>query len=73
MCFKKKNNDGRDIPQVCEFCEFAIIINDEENVLCSKRGIVGRGGKCRKFIYDPLKREPKVLPPIPKLSEEDML
>ena len=68
-----KHDISRDLPCVCEFCEHAAIINDDENVLCERRGIVSREYKCRKFVYDPLKRFPKPLPPLPKLSEDDLV
>lgn len=65
---KNKNSefDDADLPRVCRFCERATLISDEENVLCSVRGIVLADYCCRKFSYDPLKREPKMPPPIPK-------
>lgn len=63
---KKSEFDDADLPCVCRFCEHATLINDEQNVLCSVRGIVFADYCCRKFSYDPLKREPKMLPPIPK-------
>lgn len=65
---KNKNSefDNADLPRVCRFCERATLISDEENVLCSVRGIVLADYCCRKFSYDPLKREPKMPPPIPK-------
>ncbi len=69
----KKKNSNPDLPCVCEFCEHASIINDECNVLCESRGIVNKEYKCKRFVYDPLKRVPKALPPLPKLSEEDLL
>lgn len=71
--FGKKNKNTPDLPRVCEFCEHAAIINDECNVLCDTKGIVNREYKCKKFSYDPLKRVPRTLPPLPKLSEEDLL
>lgn len=70
---KKESGNTADLPKVCCFCENASLINDEENVLCCKKGIVNREYKCRKFRYDPLKRVPKPLPEIPKLTEEDLV
>ena len=72
MCFKKKKETA-DIPVACEFCEHAVLINDEENVLCAKKGIIRRGASCRKYVYDPLKRIPKQLPDIPRLTEDDVI
>ncbi len=75
MCFKKKNRktDSRDVQAVCEYCEHAVLINDEENVLCGKKGIINRSSSCRKYVYDPLKRIPKPMPDIPRLSEDDII
>ena len=72
MCRKKKKNNP-DTPKMCIYCENATVINDDDNVLCSLHGIVNKEYKCKKFIYDPLKRVPKPTPPMPKLSEEDIL
>lgn len=69
----KNKNLTPDIPYVCQFCEHAALINDECNVLCEYKGIVNREYKCKKYVYDPLKRVPRTLPPIPKLSEDDVM
>ncbi len=71
--FGKEKNTVPDLPCVCEFCEHAALIHDEYNVLCEFRGIVNREYHCKKYVYDPLKRVPKAMPPLPKLSEEDLL
>ncbi len=71
--FGKKKKPAPDLPHLCEFCEHAALINDECNVLCDRRGIVNREYSCKKYVYDPLKRVPRTLPPLPKLSEEDLL
>ena len=63
---KNTKLDDADLPRVCRFCERATLISDEDNVLCSLKGIVYADYCCRKFTYDPLKREPKMPPPIPK-------
>lgn len=71
--FGKKKKEQPDLPRVCEFCEHASLITDEKNVLCALHGIVHREYRCKKYTYDPLKRVPRALPPLPKLSEEDLL
>lgn len=58
-----------EINKVCACCELAGSMNDPEKMLCSLKGVVASGFCCRKFIYDPLKRDPA--PPV-KLSEVDM-
>lgn len=73
MMFGKKRKEQPDLPRLCEFCEHASLITDEKNVLCSLHGIVNREYRCKKYTYDPLKRVPHTLPPLPKLTEEDLL
>lgn len=51
MLFRKK------IERSCLYCTHGTKL-DEEQVLCSRKGIVEAGGKCRKFTYDPCKRIP---------------
>lgn len=55
---KMKNKP--EIEKFCKYCERASSLSDPDSMLCSKKGIVGAGGKCRSFRYDPLKREPKI-------------
>ncbi len=52
MLFRKK------IEKACEYCVHGTRL-DEENVLCSKKGLKAPDSKCRKFKYDPCKRIPK--------------
>jgi hypothetical protein len=73
MFKKKKKSDIKDTPSMCLYCENATAISDDDNILCSFKGIVNKEYKCKKFIYDPLKRVPSPMPPIHKLSEEDMI
>lgn len=52
MLFSKK------IPRSCRYCTLGTQVADEQ-VLCTKHGIVSVHYACRKFEYDPLKRIPK--------------
>lgn len=63
---------GKNIEHCCSWCESGVKISDTE-VACLKRGIVSAGGACRKFKYDPLKRDPPVSGPIKTegLMQED--
>jgi hypothetical protein len=49
------------IPPSCSYCRFGRHIGDGE-IACLKRGISSAGSSCRKFAYDPLKREPERRP-----------
>ena len=51
MLFQKK------IEPRCAYCQRGTQL-DEEKILCAKKGVVDRGGSCRAFRYDPLKRVP---------------
>ena len=66
MLFRKK------IERSCLYCAYGTKL-DEETILCTKRGVVLAGSKCRKFSYDPTKRipaKPKA-PDFERYSEED--
>ncbi len=62
-----------EITKICACCEKAEILNDSERVLCQKHGVVSADYKCRKFRYDPLKRNPSPPLKIEGLSPEDIL
>jgi len=66
MIFRKNNEPS------CSYCLFGQRMSDEE-VICSRRGVVSSGGRCRRFRYDPLKRDPPVHLPldVSSLTEED--
>lgn len=66
MLFRKK------MPRSCCYCVYATALSEEE-LLCSKRGIVGVDHKCRKFRYDPCKRIPprQKSPDFDQFSKED--
>ena len=51
MLFRKK------IQRSCYYCAHGTLIDDNQ-FLCSRRGIVFQNEGCRKFRYDPCKRIP---------------
>ena len=52
---------GANEPQ-CAHCEYAEISKDSDVAICRKiGGIMQLTSKCKKFRYDPLKREPKAI------------
>lgn len=69
----KKVKDKDNLPKECKYCENATVISDDDYILCSRHGIVSKQYHCKKYAYDPLKRVPKQMPPMPRLSEEDLL
>ncbi|MBR6514013.1 MAG: hypothetical protein IKT46_04170 [Clostridia bacterium] len=72
MC-KKKKNTKHEINRVCQSCERAQILNNTDIVLCSLNGVVSCGHVCRKFVYDPLKRDPKPASQIPGLDPDTLV
>jgi len=48
----------RDIEPSCAYCRHGTQFNFEK-VGCLKHGIVPLYDACRKFVYDPLKRQPE--------------
>lgn len=66
MLFRKK------MEKSCAYCAYGVKLDDEQ-VLCSKKGLRDLFSKCRKFKYDPTKRvpsRPKALD-FGKYEEED--
>ena len=54
----------------CALCEHGVPSGN--SVICRKAGgVMDLYSKCRKFRYDPLKREPKVLTVSKDFSKED--
>lgn len=66
MLFRKK------IERSCAYCTYSAKLN-EEQMLCTKRGVVSADSACRKFRYDPFRRipvKPKALD-LSKYSQDD--
>ena len=61
--FFRKNIEKR-----CAYCVCGSVINENE-VACSRKGVVGIADHCRRFKYDPLKR----VPPRPAVLDESKL
>ncbi|MBQ8183878.1 MAG: hypothetical protein IJ025_08290 [Clostridia bacterium] len=56
----------------CGYCEFAEIAPEGNVAVCRKiGGIMQLHSKCKKFKYDPLKREPKVRSFSGEFSKDD--
>lgn len=66
MLFRKK------IERACSYCVHSARL-DEEQVLCTKKGLQPMDGKCFRFRYDPYKRIPKKAKALDfsKYDEED--
>ena len=43
----------------CSYCAHGRHTCDGNAILCKKRGVVTTGFSCNKFVYNPLKRNPR--------------
>ena len=67
----KKSLFGNSIEPACIYCQFGRPAPDNVMILCRKYGPVSPYYKCKKFVYDPLKRIPKRRPKLPDFSPDD--
>lgn len=56
---------GNHITPACKYCEKALRVLSNNQVLCGKYGVVMAEHSCRHFVYDPLWR----VPPKPRSME----
>lgn len=66
---KRKKLFGENISPSCDYCLYWGKSNSGKSVCTA--GCSAQDGKCGKYSYDPLKREPKPAPSIPEFSAED--
>lgn len=66
MLFRKR------IPRSCQYCAYGASL-DENQMLCTKHGVVSMYYECRKFRYAPCKRIPSKPKPLDfsKYDSED--
>ena len=62
----------KNVAKFCSYCVHAGQTNGEQ-MLCAKKGFTSPDGRCWRFRYDPLKREPAryKTKDFSKFSEED--
>ena len=68
---KSKLLNKKDIAPACEYCAYGNMTADKKSVLCAKKGVMRCNSSCKKFIYDPLKRQPKLPMELPKFDASD--
>ena len=67
----KKQLLGGGVDPKCLYCRFGTQVADSDTVLCVKHGVRDKDEKCRKYRYDPLKREPRRPAALPSFAEND--
>ncbi|MBR2175703.1 MAG: hypothetical protein IJ861_02000 [Clostridia bacterium] len=65
----KKKLFGNTIEPNCDYCRYNVK-NSGGNSIC-RYGSPSVENVCGRYVYDPLKREPKTLPDIPRFTADD--
>lgn len=69
MLLSRKKLFGNHIPPRCEYCQH-YEKNNSGNPGC-RFGVRTSGDACKRYVYDPLKREPQSLPTLPRFTADD--
>jgi hypothetical protein len=64
---------GANIQPACKYCERAVQFAQDLKLFCEKCGAVDETGKCRHFVYDPLKRVPRRPRPLQRIKETEFV
>ena len=71
-----KRTMAEEMEKYCVFCEYGTPLpadkDGNEMLICTKKGLVKGNSVCRKFSYDPLKREPRMRPELPEVDAIDI-
>ena len=52
---------NKDISPCCKYCAYSSTLAFSSDMICKYKGVTEADGFCRKYKYDPLKREPKTV------------
>lgn len=69
MFLSKKKLFGNNIPPRCEYCRYSVKNNSGK--LSCPYGAGTLEDTCKRYEYDPLRREPQSLPTLPKFTADD--
>ena len=67
----RKKLYGNAVTPACGICQNGRRSSDGDVILCYHRGVVDPSARCRKFVYDPLRRVPYIQPALGSYTEED--
>lgn len=68
VTFMKKQLFGNNIVPSCVYCEHSVKEGNAQ--ICTAHKTL-KNGKCRKFKYNPIMRDPKGMAPLKTYSKED--
>ena len=72
MSEKKRAEDAPEMERMCAYCVHSVPLDEEDSVLCRKKGVIAADSCCRKFRYDVLKRRPRPVP-LPEIDPEELM
>lgn len=64
---------GKNIEPACEYCTNGRRTSNGQMVLCMRNGVVAPYYSCKKFVYSPLLRVPKIQKTLPKYNKKDFM
>ena len=67
----KKFKFSKKHEKYCQYCVHGKLLEYTDEVFCAKKGFVNKFGKCIKYKYDPLKRNPESSVVTPEFKPED--
>ena len=67
----KRKLFGQGVDPSCAYCGRGRPSVDRTLILCEEKGISPPGGRCRRFVYDPMKRVPRPEPELPQFDPEE--
>lgn len=50
---------NKEISPACKYCVYSSALAFSNDMICKHQGITDADNSCRRYKYDPLKREPK--------------
>ena len=62
----RKDNEPK-----CQYCALGKTGTDKTTIMCERFGFMSPEDSCGKFVYDPLKRQPRVMRDLPSFDEKD--
>lgn len=71
MASEKLDKWFGDEPPSCALCEFGRWDRAHSAVLCSEKGVMDPAAHCKRYRYDPFRREPRKRPPLPEFDPKD--
>ena len=71
MISKRKKLFGNNVEPACVYCKKGRPAPDGVMIHCRKYGPVAPQFKCKRYLYDPLKRVPPRIPKLREYAKED--